>query len=111
MNLLLDANLSWRLTKPLLQHYTKVIHAGELDYPQPVKDIEIWTFAQQNHFTVVTNDEDFQNLLMLKGFPPKIILLRVGNQSSQFILQLLVNQFSKIEKLDNSTDIGLLELY
>ncbi|MFG4003711.1 DUF5615 family PIN-like protein [Flavobacterium aquidurense] len=33
---------------------------------QPAKDIEIWQFAKQNNFTILTHDDDFEKLLLLK---------------------------------------------
>lgn len=36
-------------------------------------DREIWEFAKRNHFSIVTQDSDFNDLNLLFGFPPKII--------------------------------------
>lgn len=58
--------------------------------PVPAKDIDIWTFAKEKNFIIVTNDEDFLNFLNLKGFPPKVILLRTGNQSNKNICEILI---------------------
>lgn len=42
-------------------------------------DIDVWGFAQQNDFSIVTKDADFSDLCLLKGFPPKVIWIRLGN--------------------------------
>ncbi len=47
---------------------------------------------------------------MQKGFPPKIVLLRIGNQSTQVIAEMLVRYQSQIESLENSDEYGLLAI-
>ncbi len=42
-------------------------------------DIEIWEFAKMNHFIIVTQDSDFNDLYLLKGFPPKILWFQTSN--------------------------------
>lgn len=91
MKLLLDANLSWRLIKKLAPYFHEVNHVDQLGIQIPAKDTEIWQYAKENQFLIVTNDDDFMRLLILKGFPPKIILLRMGNQSNEHVIKLLMN--------------------
>lgn len=110
MKLLLDANLSWRLVKSISFEFPDTKHINEL-LTQPAKDIEIWNLALKYGFIIVTNDEDFLNLILVKGFPPKIILLKSGNQSNLFLINLLIKNKEAIEKLFTSEDIGILELY
>ncbi len=112
MKLLLDANLSWRLISKLMNHFVEVVHADKIPSLKfPAKDMEIWQYAQKNGLTIVTNDEDFLNLLLSKGFPPKIILLRVGNQSTGAIADLLMDRKQEIENLLKSENIGVLQIY
>jgi predicted nuclease of predicted toxin-antitoxin system len=77
----------------------------------PAKDIDIWNYALDKNFIIVTNDEDFLNLLNVKGFPPKVVLLKTGNQSNSFILELLIKHAKDIDALNKSSDYGVLELY
>lgn len=76
MKLLLDANLSWRLTKLLSPHFEDVYHVERCGLPIPANDIMIWNWAEANDATIVTNDEDYYYFSLQKGFPPKIILLK-----------------------------------
>jgi predicted nuclease of predicted toxin-antitoxin system len=48
--------------------------------------------------------------LEIKGFPPKVILLKTGNNSSRALSQLLINAKQDIEEMENR-EYGLLELY
>jgi predicted nuclease of predicted toxin-antitoxin system len=109
MKLLLDANLSWRLVRALSSSFPKINHINEL-LPQPAKDIAIWNLAFQEDYIIVTNDEDFLNLLLNRGFPPKIILLKTGNQSNFYLINLLIKNKSAIEGLYSSKEFGILEL-
>ena len=109
MKLLLDANLSWRLAAGLTGHFGECIHVNKTTLPKPAKDTEIWNYAAANGYTIVTQDADFLNLFETRGFPPKIILLRVGNMSRGEAGEILVQSKSAIEDLAKD-DYGLLEI-
>lgn len=78
MRFLLDENLSWRLKKVLGEELGDVLHITDL-VPIPNNDLEIWWLALKENRVIITNDEDFQAISVLKGQPPKVILLRTGN--------------------------------
>jgi predicted nuclease of predicted toxin-antitoxin system len=109
MKLLLDANISWRLTSVLSEHFGECIHVNKTVLPKPARDTEIWNYAAVNGYTIITQDSDFLNLFETKGFPPKIILLRVGNIDRKTAEKILLQTKSSIVDLENS-DYGLLEI-
>ena len=109
MKLLLDANLSWRLIPLLAEQFGECLHVNQTILPKPAKDTEIWKFAEANGCIIVTQDSDFLNLFEVKGFPPKIILLRKGNISRKETGEILVRSKPSIEDLE-SNDYGLLEI-
>ena len=111
MKLLLDANVLWRLTAHLQPYFKACFHVDFIGLPNPAKDIEIWNFALLNDFIIITNDEDFLNLSSTKGFPPKVVLLKTGNQSNQYIESLLIKHKASIELLHQSVENGVLELF
>jgi len=110
IRLLLDANLSWRSVKALSAYFDACNHVDTIGLSVPAQDIEIWAYALKNNFLVVTNDEDFLYLSTIKGFPPKIILLKTGNQSRQFIEQILIEKKEQISTFAASSEYGVLEL-
>ena len=68
MRLLFDNNLSHKLCSLLQSAYPDSAHLARLglgDSP----DREVWNYAKQNDFTIVTKDEDFNYLSRLYGFP------------------------------------------
>jgi predicted nuclease of predicted toxin-antitoxin system len=111
MQLLLDANISGRLVAGLKLHFEDCRHVDHIGLTMPAKDIEIWNYASTNKLIIITNDDDFLNLVNIKGFPPKIVLLKTGNQSSTYIETLLIKHKTDIQSLHHSTEYGVLELY
>jgi predicted nuclease of predicted toxin-antitoxin system len=110
MKLLLDANLSWRMIAILKQHFEECYHVDNIGLIVPAKDAEIWEYARVNNLLIVTNDEDFIDFINVKGFPPKVILLKTGNQSRLFISNLLIHRKADIQALQDSSETGLLEI-
>lgn len=111
MKLLIDANLSWRLVNLIAPSFPETIHVSKTGLNEPAKDIEIWNWAKQNGFTIVTNDEDFFYFLSVKGFPPKIIMIRTGNQSTRFVADVINRDKEQIQLMISSKEHGLLEIY
>ena len=109
MKLLLDANISWRLTSILTEKYGECQHVNQTVLPKPAKDIEIWNYAAKNGFIIVTQDSDFLNLFETKGYPPKIILLRKGNISRKTAGEIMMQAESSIRDLEKN-EYGLLEI-
>ena len=109
MKILLDANISWKLVDKLEAIYGECAHVDLVGLNVPADDIDIWNYALKNNYVIITKDNDFLNLMELRGFPPKIVLLKTGNNSSRGLLELLVNKKSMIEDLIKN-EYGLLEI-
>lgn len=110
MKLLFDHNLSPRLVSRLADLFPESVHVYTLAMDQ-ADDRELWAYAQNNRFTIVTRDSDYNELLVLKGFPPKVIWIRRGNCSTTEIETILRSHFSDIQDLETSSDLGILTLY
>jgi len=48
MKLLLDANISWRLSAKLKSHFGNCLHVDRIGLRIPPSDKEIWEFALSN---------------------------------------------------------------
>ena len=44
-------------------------------------------------------------------FPPKVVMLRTGNQSTRFMAALLTQYLADIQLLNDSLENGVLELF
>ena len=88
MSLLFDQNLSRRLVWLLAVEYPgseHVEHAGLLGADDDV----IWQYAAAHDLIVVSKDEDFRQRALMRGPPPKVIWLRVGNGPTTAVESLL----------------------
>jgi predicted nuclease of predicted toxin-antitoxin system len=112
MKLLLDANVSWRLLPVLKEHFGECVHVDDIfELEFPAKDSKIWQYAKDNGYTIITRDNDFNDLIAIRDFPPKIIWLRTGNCSRKFTADLLTRSKQSIQELLTSEEHGLLELF
>jgi predicted nuclease of predicted toxin-antitoxin system len=93
----------------LSEHFGECIHVNKTDLPKPAKDTEIWNYAKTNGYIIITQDSDFLHLFETKGFPPKVILLRVGNIDRKTAEIILLQAKTSILELKNG-DYGLLEI-
>jgi predicted nuclease of predicted toxin-antitoxin system len=111
MKFLLDANVSWRLTLVLKEHFGECTHVDNIaELIFPAKDSKIWQYAKDNGFTIITRDNDFNDLVAVKGFPPKIVWLRTGNHSWKVTADLLVRSKQLIKEFLQSDEYGVLEI-
>jgi predicted nuclease of predicted toxin-antitoxin system len=89
MKLLFDQNISYRISKKLIDFPITSLHVSECDLYE-VEDLQIWNYAHKNNFAIVTFDSDFYDLAILQGHPPKVIWLRTGNLPTNQLVELLI---------------------
>ncbi len=109
MKLLIDENLSFRLTSALKKEFANSIHVRDVDLLR-ADDGSIWHFAKANGFTILTQDDDFLEMSGLFGHPPKVIHLGIGNSRTQRIIDLLIGEHQVIKAFGMDPDSGLLIL-
>ncbi len=112
-SLLFDENISYRVVKCILHLFPGSEAAKRLQLTAK-EDLIVWEKAKANGFTIVTYDEDYEVLNHLRGWPPKVILIRSGNLSNDEVVGLLKSKFSDICDflLDREVNArGVLELY
>ena len=63
MKILLDANISWKLTNSLKQVYEECVHVDLIGLSVPADDVTIWNYALENGYIIITKDNDFLDLL------------------------------------------------
>ncbi len=112
MNLLFDQNISYKIIskiKDIFPNAKQVKGVGLMDR----SDLEIWSFAKNNNYCIVTFDSDFYDLSLVKGTPPKIIWLRTGNITTNSIEELIRSNQLLIEEFLANPDykeISCLEI-
>lgn len=108
MKLLLDENLSRRIIPLIESHYPGSSQIALLKLER-ASDCNIWMYARENHFVVVTKDSDFIDLSAFYGSPPKLILLKTGNQSWQSTAKILIENCEKLTKTLSASDVTCLD--
>jgi predicted nuclease of predicted toxin-antitoxin system len=109
MKLLFDQNISFRVLRLLPESFADCCHVRTVGLNDR-NDAEIWLYAKQNGFTIVTFDADFFDLSILKGFPPKIVWLRTGNLTTSEIAEQILFNYSKIDSFIENSEQGCFEI-
>jgi predicted nuclease of predicted toxin-antitoxin system len=77
-----------RLVAALAAEFPECAHVHELGLARAADDV-VFEFARTQGFTIVSKDSDFVDLALARGFPPRVLWLRIGNCSTQAIANLL----------------------
>jgi predicted nuclease of predicted toxin-antitoxin system len=97
MKLLLDENLSRRIVPFIQESYPDSTQVALIGLEQ-VNDVEIRQYAIDNTFIIATKDADFYEMNLVYGQPPKIIWLKMGNQSKAATIKALLDNEAIIKK-------------
>ncbi len=69
-------------------------------------DIDIFLFARENDYIIVSKDNDFLDLVAYHGAPPKILIVSCGNIRNAELVAIFEKNFSvALELLSYSTPI------
>jgi predicted nuclease of predicted toxin-antitoxin system len=109
VKLLFDENLSPRLALSLSDLYPASIHLRECGL-RGASDIEVWQYAAENGFVIVSKDSDFSQRSFLLGSPPKVIWLRIGNCTTTRADFVLRNAVSRVQSFLASGEESCLVL-
>lgn len=109
MKLLFDQNISFRLPAVLNDLYPDSKHVKVLGFEQ-VSDTEIWDYAKDQGFVIVSKDSDFHQRSLLFGPPPKVIWIRKGNCTTQEIIKLLKDYVEDVRAFVESEESSFLVL-
>jgi predicted nuclease of predicted toxin-antitoxin system len=106
---LFDENLSPRLVRAFADEFPGSSHVTSIGLAG-ASDQAIWEHAQTHGFTVISKDDDFRSLSLVKGAPPKVIWVRVGNASTADIEKFIRSALLWIKAFEMSPEESLLIL-
>ena len=112
MKLLLDQNISFRITSKIQDLFPGSKQVRDLGLENS-KDSFLWNYAKENNYCIVTFDGDFYDLGLIKGSSPKVIWLRLGDTTTQYIETVLRKNYDLIKTFltdPNYKEIGCLEI-
>lgn len=106
MKLLLDQNLSRKLVPILESRYPGSSHVYLLGLAK-TDDSDIWHYARYHGFTLVTKNTDMVDLCVLRGAPPKVLWLRIGNCTTKLVREVLDNHYERIAHFESDSSVVL----
>jgi len=109
VKLLLDANLSFRLLRRVKSAFPASQHVGRITLPSRT-DHSVWDYAGFHGYIIVSKDNDFRQLSFLKGPPPKVVWLSIGNAGTNAIGDLLSHNLDRITAFAEDPEEALLVL-
>ena len=109
MRLLFDEQLSEELVSLLADLFPDSLHVRLLG-AGGAADPVVWQLARDHGCLLVTKDEDFHRLSVLRGAPPKVVWLRVGNCTTHDIAELLRNRAGDLRTFEAHGEATFLEL-
>ena len=112
MKLLFDQNISFRITKKVIDHFPNCMHVSDCGLNDS-EDLDIWDYAKSNNYSIVTFDSDFYDISLIMGHPAKIIWIRTGNLTTAEIAELLYQRKIDIEHFlynEAYSDLSCIEI-
>ncbi len=109
MKLLFDENVSPRLPRTLAGEFPGSTHVRGAGL-RGAEDAQIWDYARNRGFAIVSKDADFRERSYVEGAPPKIVWLDVGNAGTEAIEGLLRRERERVERFAASEESSFLIL-
>jgi predicted nuclease of predicted toxin-antitoxin system len=109
MKLLFDQNLSPKLVNRLTDLFPDTSHV-QSEGLDCASDDQVWEHARLNGFAIVTKDADYNNLSVVRGSPPKVIWLLLGNCTTAQVEAVFRARVADIEAFDKDPSVGTLAL-
>lgn len=71
-------------------------------------DGDVWNYARERGFVLVSKDNDFRRLSFLRDVLPKVVWLRLGNAPTIAVVDLLRSRKSDVESFVRDAETALL---
>lgn len=100
MKLIIDAQISPSIASWINRTFNDIqaisVHSVALQFAE---DSEIYAYAKENGYVIMSKDDDFLNQLEKHGSPPALIWVTSGNTSNARMREILTTTLSKVKKL------------
>ncbi len=109
MRLLFDEQLSEELCQQLQDIFPESLHVRLVGAGGAADDV-VWELARERGCVLVTKDDDFHRLSVLRGAPPRVVWLRLGNCTTADVSRLLRAHQADIEAFVQQDEATILAL-
>jgi predicted nuclease of predicted toxin-antitoxin system len=106
LKLLFDQNLSRKLVPYVASDYPGSAHVLLLGLAT-ADDSDIWYYARHHGYSLVTKNTDMVDLCVLRGAPPKVLWLRIGNCTTDVVREVLDHNRDRISRFANDARVVL----
>jgi predicted nuclease of predicted toxin-antitoxin system len=109
VRLLLDQSLSPRLPRALADLFPGSVHVRDVGLARAT-DEDVWTYAAEHGFVIVSKDAGFHQRSFLRGHPPKVVWLRRGNCSTRDVEDMLRECHADLVAFEGDAEASFLAL-
>ena len=109
MKLLFDENLSPKLVVTLADVFPDSAHVDRMGLGGK-SDEDVWYFAKENDFMIVSKDSDFYEKSILYGHPPKVIHIKRGNCTNRQFQLILRNKVEIITEFHQNDNVSFIRI-
>jgi predicted nuclease of predicted toxin-antitoxin system len=109
MKLLFDENLSPKMVEALADVFPDSAHVDRIGLGGGSDD-DVWRYAKDNGFMLVSKDSDFYEKSILYGHPPKVIWIRRGNCTNRQIQLLLRNKLDVVTEFYQNHEVSFVSI-
>jgi predicted nuclease of predicted toxin-antitoxin system len=109
VRLLFDEQLYEDLPNLVHDIFPKSLHIRQIG-AGGATDATVWQLALDRECLLVTKDEDFHRPSILRGSPPKVIWIRLGNCGTREVAQLLRERRAEIQRFADQDEATFLVL-
>lgn len=100
MKLLFDENLSRKLADVVQGLFPGSLHVTQAGLSSGTPDRQIWEYAAQNGFAIITADNDFITLANTLGPPPKVIVLENCDYPTSVAARVIIANAIRISEFE-----------
>lgn len=95
--------------KKLSSFFEEVIHFSNINIKAPADDLFIWKFAKVNSFTIISKDDDFEKIVLIKT-PSKLIYLKTYDLDTTKLINLIIENLVNIKAFEIYEKMAILKL-
>jgi predicted nuclease of predicted toxin-antitoxin system len=100
MKLIIDAQISPAIASWINRNFIDIqaisVRSVELQF---AKDTEIYNYAKENGYVIMSKDDDFLSQIEKHGSPPALIWVTCGNTSNARMREILTSTLLKVKTL------------
>ncbi len=109
MKPLFDQNLSPRLVTKLADLFPDSQHVEHIGLGSASDEL-VWEYARAGGLAIVSKDEDYSHLSVLRGTPPKVLWLLTGNCATARVEELPRSHLADILAFEIDSTVGVLAI-